>query len=178
MKKILYGTLLLAVAACGRNSGDSKNRLAFNDFESLDGWSSGVVNPSLNKEEAHSGVYSVKVNPGIDYSLGYNNEVGKISNARLQKIHIHAWAKVPNDKAVGVLVTEVKNEGEDKSALWDGLNMVEEAKAKGFNKWIEIDKTLNLPESLKYNSRLLVYLWRGSSSQPVYLDDLEISRAD
>lgn len=178
MKNALYALLALALVSCGGSGSKPKDLLTENDFESLDGWSNGGANASLNKEKAHSGVYSVKVAPGLDYGMGFGNQLGKISSTKVQKIKIHAWAFVPNDKAVAVMVVETKNPGEEKSTLWDGTNMAETGKSKGFNKWIEVDKTLDLPGSTNYNTQLLVYLWRGSSTQPVYLDDVQISRAD
>lgn len=179
MKNLLYGLFALALCSCGgQPAGKPAGLLAENDFESLDGWASGVINPSLNKEKAHSGVYSVKVNPGIDYSLGYNNQLGKVSATRIHKLRVHAWVNVPNDKATTLVVTEVKNPGQDKSIMWDGIDMIQEGKSKGFNKWIEVDKTLTLPESINYNSQLLFYLWRGGSTQPTYMDDVQLSQAD
>jgi hypothetical protein len=179
MRNLLYGVLALALVSCGEKAANKPaGLLAENDFESLDGWSSGVNNPSLTKEQAHSGVYSVKVNPGIDYSLGYNNQLGKVSATRIHKMKLHAWVRLPNDKTTVLLVGEVKNEGAPKSVVWEGLDLLKEAQTKGFDKWIEVEKTFDLPESVTYNSQLLVYLWRGGSTQPAYLDDLQISRVD
>jgi hypothetical protein len=179
MRNLLYGVLALALFSCADKSVDKPaGLLAENDFESIDGWTSGVNNPSLTKEQAHSGVYSVKVNPGIDFSLGYNNQLGKVSATRIHKIKLHAWVRLPNDKTSVLLVAEVKNTEEAKSLVWDGLDLLKEAQAKGFDKWIEVERTFDLPESATYNSQLLVYLWRGGSTQPAYLDDLQISRVD
>jgi hypothetical protein len=179
MKNFLYALLALAMFSCGGSSADKPaDLLAANDFESLDGWSNGGANASLNKEKAHSGAYSVKVNPGLDYSMGYTNQLGKLSSTRLKKIKVHAWLFVPNDKATAALVTEIKTPGQDKSTLWDGIDMVKEGKSKGYNKWIEIDKTFDVPESANYNSQLLFYLWRGSSTQPVYMDDVQLTRVN
>jgi hypothetical protein len=178
MKKLLYAVLALAMCSCGGSEKKPAGLLVENDFEAMDGWANGCINGSLNKEKAHSGVYSVKVNPGQDYSLGYSNQLGKLSPTRMQKFKVHAWVHVSNDKEAAVLVTEVKNPGQDKSVFWDGLDMLKEGKAKGFNKWVEVEKTYDLPESVNYNSQLLVYLWRGSSTQPVYMDDVQLLKAD
>lgn len=178
MKNLLYGLLALAVVSCGRSSGKAANVLTENNFEQLDGWMNGSTSTSLTQEKAHSGTYSVKVNPGIDYSLGYNSTLGKLSSARLNKVKLHGWVFVPNDKATAVLVTEVKNPGQDKSALWEGISMKERGGVDGFNKWIEVERDLTLPQSTTYNSQILVYLWRGDSSQPVYLDDVQLLKAE
>ena len=178
MKNILYSLLAIALFSCSRSSEKPAGLLAENDFESLDGWSNGGANASLNKEKAHSGAYSVKVTPGLDYSMGFSNQLGKVSATRVKSIKVHAWVNVPNDKATTVLVTEIKNPGQDKSALWEGIDMAKEAKSKGFNKWIEVDKTITLPETVNYNSQILLYLWRGNSTQPTYMDDVQLLQAD
>lgn len=178
MKKVLYALLAVALFSCGGSKEKPKGLLIENDFEAMDGWANGCTNASLNKEKAHSGVYSLKVNPGMDFSMGYSNQLGKLSPSRVKKMKVHAWVFVPNDKALATLVTEMKNPGEEKSAFWDGIDLVKEAKVNGFNKWIEVEKTQELPESANFNSQLLFYLWRGSSTQPVYMDDVQLIKAD
>jgi len=180
MKNLLYGLLALGLFSCGGDHTSDKpaDELASNDFESIDGWTGGTPSPSLTKEKAHSGIYSVKVDPTIDYSLGYNNQLGKLSAVRVKKIKIHGWINLPNSQTPVTLVVEVKKPGEPKNLLWDGLDLLKEAKGKSFNKWIEVEKTFTLPENTTFDSQLLVYMWRGSSSQPAYLDDLQITKVE
>lgn len=181
MKKLLYALLPLALASCGGASTKTPaNQLAFNSFDQLEGWTNGApANPSLTKDKAHSGDYSVKVAPGIDYSLGYNDQLGHLSAARVAKIRLHGWVFLPNDKAGVVLVTEVGNPGEPKPLNWDGLDLLKEAKDKSsLNQWLEIDHTVDIAPAANYLSVMKVYLWRSSSSQPAYLDDLQILKAD
>lgn len=179
IKNFCCGLLALGLFSCGGHpAAQAANELAGNDFESLDGWMNGVSNPSLTKEKAHSGVYSVKVDPAIDYSLGYNNQLGKISPTRVSKVKVHAWVNLPNDNTPVKLVIELRNPTEPKLALWDSIDLLEAAKSKEFNKWIEVEKTIALPPSTTYDSQLLIYMWRSGSTQPAYLDDLQILRAD
>jgi hypothetical protein len=179
MKNVLCGLLAFGLLSCGSHeSGKPDNELASNDFESLDGWMNGVTSPSLTKEKAHSGVYSVKVDPSIDYSFGYSNQLGRVSAERVTKVKLHAWVNLPNENTPVTLVLELKNPGDPKPVLWDGLDLLKEAKAKGVNKWIEVEKTVDLPESAAFTSQLGVSMWRGSSTQPAYLDDLQILRAN
>jgi hypothetical protein len=178
MKKLLFSLMALSCIACGRTENKPEGLLTANDFEESDGWLNGVVSASLTKDKAHSGAYSVKVAPGLDYSLGYNGTLGKISSSRLEKLKIHAWVYLPSDKATAKLVTEVKNAGQEKSAVWDGFDLVERGKVDGFDKWVEVEKIVPLPSEVNSESQLLVYLWRGDSSQPVYLDDIQLLRAE
>jgi hypothetical protein len=179
MKNLLYGLLALGMFSCGgASSSKPANELTSNDFESIDGWTGGVPSASLTKEKAHSGVYSVKVDPTIDYSLGYNNQIGKLSPVRVKKIKIHAWINLPSSQTPVTLVVEIKKPGEPKNLLWDGVDLLKEVKPKGFNKWVEVEKTFDLPENTTFDSQLLVYMWRGSSNQPAYLDDLQITKVE
>lgn len=178
MKKVFYGALALALAGCGSDevAKTPADQITFNDFEAADGWSAGAPVPSLTKEKAHSGTFSIRVAPGLDYSLGYNNLLGKISSTRLKKVKVQAWVFVPNAQSTAVLVTQVHSVEQNKDLLWDGLDVAKEAKA--LNKWVQIEKEITVPETATYTNQLLVYLWRSGSAQPTYLDDLRISRVE
>ncbi|WP_046247402.1 carbohydrate binding domain-containing protein [Hymenobacter terrenus] len=179
MKKIIYSCLALTLAACGEQSYKSANSLAYNDFESVDGWLAGAQVPSLTKEKAHSGSYSVKVSVGNDFSMGYNNLLGKISSGRLRKVKVQGWVFLPDDKTNAVLVTvlaDVKNPQANKTILWEGINLLKAANS--YNKWVKVEKEIVIPETATASDQMLVYLWRNDSAQPAYLDDLEISRIE
>ena len=151
--------------------------LASNDFENTDGWlaeSPGLA--TLNRDQAHSGKYSTMAAPGNDYSLGYSNILSKLSSDWPGALTVSAWVLVPNDQAAAKLVTEVKSGATNSvGLLWEGLDLAKVVKS--YNKWQYVEQTITLPEAAKPTSRLLVYLWRADSKQPVYLDDLKISRA-
>lgn len=178
MKKLLYALTAFGMVACGKGGNDiPANQLASNDFESLDGWIGDQPITSLTKEKAHSGRYSIKVDPNIEYSLGFNMLLGKLSTSKLKKIKIHAWVNVPNAKSAVVLVTQITNPADNnKQLLWEGVNMGNEVKT--LNKWVEIEKTITVPDNATYNDKLGVYLWRTSSPETIYLDDLTIERVD
>ncbi|TGE26496.1 carbohydrate binding domain-containing protein [Hymenobacter metallicola] len=174
MKKLLYAVFTLGVVACGDNKSETPaNLLAKNDFESLEGWTSGVPAPSLTKEQAHSGRYSIKVGPAVEYSLGYSNQLGKLSANRVKKIKIHGWAYLPDKQSNGVVVTEIKDPATGKNLIWEGLEIGKQTKT--VNKWVEIEKVIEIPATAAYTSFLNVYMWRANSSQNIYLDDLEIT---
>ena len=67
----------LALPGCGsdKSATDDPNSIAFNDYESVMGWQ-----PDLNavtREQAHSGKYSVVVNGGKEFAMGYTLPIGK-----------------------------------------------------------------------------------------------------
>ncbi|WP_210514273.1 carbohydrate binding domain-containing protein [Hymenobacter terricola] len=179
MKLLFYLVLALSLAACNDEVPKTQKlagQLTFNDFETVDGWASGTPIPSLTSEKAHSGTFAVKVAPGIDYSLGYNNLLGKVGGNKLRKLRVQAWVFVPNAQSSAVLVTQLRDEAAQKDLMWEGLSLSKEAKE--VNRWVKVEKVVTLPETATYNNRLLVYLWRNNSSQPAYLDDLQLSWAD
>lgn len=179
MKHLLYAALAFTLWGCGgATPSHSDNVLASNDFESLDGWIGGEVGPSLTKDQAHSGVYSVKVDPKVEYSMGYANPLSRLSSSRVQKLKLHGWVFLPSDKAGAQLVTQLQNPGDPKPLLWDGMDLLSEGKAKGYNKWIEFEHVIPVPEASTYNTQLKIYLWKANSAQPVYLDDLQLERQD
>ncbi|MGI4869730.1 MAG: hypothetical protein ACRYFX_00980 [Janthinobacterium lividum] len=179
MKKCVYGLLALAVAACGKPSEKLANLLTQSDFEAVQGWSCEATSPSLTQEQAHSGRYSAKAAPGIDYSLGYQGTLGKLVPARVAKLRLRAWVYVvPGDKASTVLVTEVRNPSQEKPLLWDGAGLVELAQKDGFSKWLLVEQDIAIPAEAGADSELRVYLWRNTSTQPVYLDDVQLLKAD
>ncbi|MCB2409194.1 hypothetical protein [Hymenobacter lucidus] len=174
MKKLLYAVFALGVVACGDNKSEiPANQLAKNDFESLEGWVGGIPTPSLTTEKAHSGRYSVKVGPAVEYSLGYSSQLGKLSANRVKKIKIHGWAFLPDKQSNAIIVTEIKDPVTGKNIIWDGLEIAKQTKT--VNKWVEIEKVIEIPATAAYTSLLNIYMWRGNSNQNIYLDDLEIT---
>lgn len=168
--------LALALAGCGsREAAAPADQIAFNDFEVVDGWSGGAPVPSLTAEQAHSGKAAVRVAPGLDYSFGYHNALGRMSPTRLAKVQVQAWVWLPDAPVDAMLVTQVRDPTQSKDLSWDGLALAMATKDK--KKWVLVEKEVTLPEAATAKSELLVYLWRNSSAQPVYLDDLRILRA-
>lgn len=169
--------MAFGMLACGKNGSNAPaNQLAGNDFESLEGWTGDMVIGSLTKDKAHSGRYAIKVDPNIEYSAGYNNLLGKLSASKLQKLKVHAWVNIPNGKAASVLVVCVLDPVTNKQLYWDAIGLGKEVKV--FNKWVEVEKTFTLPAEATYNHKLSVYLWRTSSPETAYLDDLSIEKAE
>ena len=168
------------MAGCSQKPAAPTNSdvLAANDFENLDGWlADSPALATLTKTRAHSGAYSTQVGPGYDFGLGYSNPLSRLASEWPGKIKVSAWVFVPSNQEAGKLVTELKTgDANSKGLLWEGLDL---AKAvKSYNQWQYVEKVVALPEAAKPSSRLLVYLWRAESKQPVYLDDLKISRVN
>lgn len=170
--------LALSLSACSDKSESDADAglLTSNDFEHLNGWiGDSPSSATLTTEKAHSGKYSVVVKPGADYGLGYGNVLSKMSATRPGKITISAWVMVPSNQALAQLVTEIKDPTTNKLYLWNGVDLVKEAKK--FNVWQKVERTITVPAEATATSRIQIYPWRGNSGQPVYVDDIEVKLA-
>jgi hypothetical protein len=160
------GFLFLA-SSCSTKTTKPENVLTSNDFESLDGW--GVDHPSLTREKAHSGQYSIKIQRGIDYSLTYSNLLGKISPSKIHKINVSGW--VYTTKPTGASLTVELTDG---TAFNQGISLGSKVKKPG--EWTEISQVFELPASTAATNRIKIYMWGTSADEVVYLDDLLVTR--
>ncbi|WP_324673404.1 carbohydrate binding domain-containing protein [Hymenobacter sp. GOD-10R] len=174
MRKLLCLLLAVGVAACAEKKTElPANLLSHNDFEELDGWmGSNEYLASLTTEQAHSGKYSAKVDPAVEFSAGYSKPLGKVADHMPKKLKIQAWVNIANSKAAPFIVTELKQAGTNKQLLWEGIELAKEV--KHYNMWVQVEKTVSMPAEAAYNDVLKVYLWRGNSIQPTYVDDMMI----
>ncbi|HEX8506895.1 MAG TPA: carbohydrate binding domain-containing protein [Hymenobacter sp.] len=168
--------LLLGLGGCASETekASDTNVLTSNDFEHLDGWTGNwTALATLSKAKAHSGVYSTSVRPGYDFSMGFDNPLGKMLDHRPDKLTVSAWVFVPNKDSNARLVAEIKEPGQPKGLLYEAVVLREEVKK--FGEWQQVTKTFTLPTTTTSASHLVVYLWRSDSPMPVYLDDMAIS---
>lgn len=181
--RLLPFLTLLTTAACAGLSGCSstettelpKNLVSHNDFESVEGWM--PAPPSLTTEKAHSGRFSLRVGGNTDYSLTYTNSLSNVSPTRLQKLDVSGWAMLPAKGSTAKLVVEIKNPADaTQGVFWETIDLPEQVKE--LNKWTEVKKSFTMPATLEPTYELRVYLWRGASPTPAFLDDLIITRGE
>ncbi|WP_426058269.1 carbohydrate binding domain-containing protein [Hymenobacter sp. B1770] len=169
-------TLVLGAVACSSSKKEDvtpENLITKNDFESMEGW--GVVSSSLTTAKAHSGRYSVKVDPETEYSIGYTNNLIRVSDRKINKIHVHGWVLLSGPKAKAVMVVQITDPAKGGPPIyWEAMNI--RAEVKTLNHWTEIDKDFDLPSTINSNQELKVYMWRNGPEQTTYLDDLEITK--
>jgi hypothetical protein len=154
------------------NEPDTRDILASNDFDHLDGWTGET--PSLTRAQAHSGAYSLVVKPGIPYSLGYSNPLGRLSEARPHRLRFDAWVLRSSPLSKSFLVVELKDPATGARIIWEGIDLSQQAPKLG--EWQRIRHLVNVPATVSAAFRIGVYMWGADASQPTYLDDLTISR--
>lgn len=168
----------LALAGCGGSAKpDSATVLASNDYDELLGWVPQDAVPYLSREQAHSGHYSAHVGPDMEYAGGYNNSLDKLSQVRLNKLRLRAWVFLANKDSKGNLVTEISDPTTGKQQFYEAIDVASAASGH-YNQWTELDRTLTLPNTITAKSIIKAYLWRGPGSQPVYLDDFSLEKAE
>jgi hypothetical protein len=181
MKRCIYLTAVLwAFSSCSRDPEketslvtlqDSYSLITFNDFEALDGW--GEKLPSVNKERAYSGNYSIKVDKDLEFSYGYSKLLGQVTNRRPKSLKLHTYVFVPGKltgKAI-LVITLTNPAGNNAPILQKFINL---EKVKDFRKWVEINEEIALPENVNETHQLNIYMWRFEATKPVYLDDLKV----
>jgi len=163
----------LLLGGCAKSDTEDKDVLTSNDFDHLDGWVGDVA--SLTRDKAHSGAYSVVVKPGIEYGLGYNNPLGRLSTTRPDKMRISAWIMRTGDQNAAKLVMEIKDPAGVAKPFWEALDLSKEAPK--LNEWQHIEHVITVPPTVSATSRIMVYMWGAGAGQPTYLDDLTLSAA-
>jgi hypothetical protein len=164
---------LLTTAGCkgGDDEATPANQIAFNDYESVEGW---MPTPtSLTRERAHSGSHAVKVDGSVEFALGYNLPLGKALDHKPHKIHVEAWGFMTDPKSAARLGFQLYDPAQSKEIFGDGLDYTTAVQTPG--KWVKISKDITLPTSTASNLEMKVFLWRAGASSPAYLDDLRIS---
>lgn len=143
------------------------------DFEDLLGW--GADPAALSRDRAHSGRYAMFVGPSREYSLTYRLPLRDASVHTIKAVEIDAWVYLPSPKAAVSLNVQLGRAiaGGDPNPIYEEqlalLDQVHE-----FGKWTQIHRTFVLPENVPGESELRIFLWRQSSPEPVYLDDLQV----
>src|SRR6476646_9697139 len=120
--------LLAMASSCSTPSTKPENELLSNYFESLDGWE--TDNPSLTREKAHSGQYSIKIQKGIEYSLTYKNLLAKISSEKITKVRVTGYVYTTKPTRATLAVQLMKTAA-DGAEFNEGINLGEQVKKVG-----------------------------------------------
>jgi hypothetical protein len=167
------GLLVLSAAAC--SSGETGqwigDYVTNNDFEAVRGWSPDAA--AITPDHAHSGQYATFIGPDREFGLTYDLPLSQASVHTLKGIAVEAWAYLPSSQAAASLEVQVRLPGEEnKLGFADRLLLPEQVTEKAV--WTRVRKEFAFPAGLPGDAHLRIFLWRGSSQETVYLDDLKI----
>jgi hypothetical protein len=153
--------------------------ITYNNFEGGGGWSNDPYrnNPDLvEKGQAHSGQYAIKVDKDHDFSLTYDMALGKISPTKFKTLHLEAWAFMPTDKATGALTIQLVDHATNKEVFSDGIKFRDAVKS--YNKWVAVSKDIMLPDNITPDQHLRLFLHRADATETVLVDDVKLSIKD
>ncbi len=142
-----------------------------NDFEAVRGWSPDAA--ALTRDHAHSGQYATFIGPGREYSLTYDLPLNEASVHPLKGVAVEAWVYLPSPQAAASLEVQVQLPGPGNRMGFAGRLALPEQVKEGA-KWTRVRQTFAFPAGLPGDAHLRIFLWRNSSHEPVYLDDLRV----
>lgn len=171
MKQLIILFLALGLFACSQNS-DPDKILVENNFDGLEGW--GIEHPSVTSQRAFSGKYSLKVDPQLEFGLGFNKILGTLTNQKPKVLKIEFRAYIPSDAARARFVCGFADPATGKDTFRQDFNLVD--KTKDYREWVKIVKRLELPDAVQLSDKFSCYLWRPeSTTETVFIDDLKIT---
>ena len=172
---LAFVVVALVSSACSKDGSADlpAGMVTRNDFENVQGWG-GANELSVTVEKARSGKSSICVNPQVEFSYTYNRQLSQMTGGKPKKLTVTGWAWVPDKDAKALIVVDIKRSAEKGTQVfYEGLELA--TAVKDFKEWSEVKKTFILPDSISSVNQCKVYMWRGSSPRPVYLDDVSIS---
>lgn len=173
MNRFLNALLMVGlVAGCSdtKQTATRINVLTSNDFESMAGWM--PESNTLTREEAHSGIYSIKVDADKEFSLGYDIELGQVTPRKPKKIKLEAWAYIESDKSQAQMGMQIADPTSGRNIFGDGIVLTDQIKES--RKWTAISKEIALPDSIISTYHIKVFLWRSYVPETAYLDDVRV----
>lgn len=168
---LILSTLTAACSPVDADQADSRVLLRA-DFESLAGWG-GPEAPSLTRERAHSGQYSIKTDKDLEYSLTYLSPLGRLRMQPAAKIKVSAWV-FASQPGSAQLTVQLTRSVEDNTVIFSEFINLGEAVKKQFQ-WTPVSQVFTLPADVSAANQLRIYVWRTSAPEPVYLDDLVVT---
>lgn len=169
---VLAATTLLVGCAEDKPASTVEGQvIAANDFESLDGWI--PATPTLTREVAHSGKYSVTVGGGNEFGLGYSTILGQVASQKPHKLKLEAWAYLTNINSDATLGLQVADPATGQALFNEGIRLRDQVKKE--REWTLVSKEITLPDNITYTNQLKVFPWRGPTADAAYLDDVKVS---
>ena len=176
--RIWLSVLLSGLAATGCHPRDGRTEtrpreLMHTSFEEFVGWGPEVA-PLLATDKAHSGKFSIRVDPQHPYSPTFRAALGKLCPThRPRRLTLSAWVWVPSYQDQAVIVAAIANANDlDHPIFRKNIYLTDIGPLR---KWKQVSRDLNLPPDIRANSQLTIYLWKSNANEPVYADDLQLT---
>ncbi len=168
--------LSIAGVACSGDPADGTwvgDEVTHNDFETVAGWGA-ADRSTLTRDHAHSGRYAVVVDSTHETGLMFDLPLYEASVHSLQAVEVTAWVYLPNNRADATLQAETVADGGSPNTPPYREEFPLRSQVEVFKRWTEVTHIFHLPGGLPGSTHLRLYLKRGSSADPVYLDDIRV----
>ncbi len=169
MKKIGFIAIVsVLLISCGKT--EEKKNFIWETSSNLDANNFWINSVTLTKGNAHSGLFSSKIDTLIEYGIGIAAKFNDLSEKLPKKVNVHCWiySTVPNLDAG--LVCDPNNNGQ--SLNWQSFNL--QPIIQKANEWTEFKTSFDLPEEITPDTELKLFFW-NPKKMTYYVDDLEIS---
>jgi len=175
--RFAFGGMLLLAAACSSDPADGQwigDDVTRNDFEAVAGWG-GADRSTLTRDHAHSGRYAVLVDAGHETGLMFDLPLWEASVHPLAAIEVEAWVYLPSDKADARLQMElVAGEGPEPRPTLQSEELILLSQVHDFKRWTAVHHIFRLKAGAPGSAHLRLFLKRGNSTEPVYIDDVRV----
>ena len=166
----------LALGGCHPRGGHvavRQRELMHTSFEDFKGWAPEIV-PLLATDKAHSGKFSLRVDPRQAYSPTFRAEIGKLCPThRPRRFTLSAWVWVPSSDDEAAIVLGIANPNDlDHPFLRKTMYLSD---GGPFRQWKYVSRDIDMPADIHANSQLTIYLWKSNADEPVYADDLQLT---
>ena len=182
MPRFCCGLLLTLLAACQSppvspgSAAAGETLITRNDFEASVGWGDTPASPALTTEVAHSGSWSEKVGPGIEYAQTYHQQVGRMVERRPRRLKMSGWFYFPDLRSHPMLVLQVVKADGGGDLVWQGLDVARYVQIP--NQWTYAERIVDVPAAVGALDECRFFLWQSAPTTAAYADDLELRVAE
>ena len=165
---IMAISLSILMAACSSNSNNSNLNVS-NNIDDLVHW--GLSSSNILSGDAHSGLYSTKVDSLNPFSVTFQKKLTDISKTKITKIEYQAWVKtsILPKKIYFVCSVELEN-GEH--ILYEGTQI--DKQVLKVNEWTLVKGFLDLTKEVPANTIVKIY-FHSPEKESAVIDDYEIN---
>ncbi|MBI5538711.1 MAG: hypothetical protein HY951_01530 [Bacteroidia bacterium] len=165
---ILFIIASVLIFGCGKK--EEKGNEIFSTSNNLDANNLWLNTNTIFKGNAHSGLYSSKLDTAAEYGIGINPILKNISDKLPKKITIKCWvySTVPNLDA-SIVCNPLLNSQVVDWKNYDFKTIVTKA-----NEWTEITASFDLPKNITLDTELRAFVW-NPNKLTFFVDDFEFS---
>lgn len=167
-----YTSLLLVsivlLISCGKNNENSNS--LWNVKSNLDDVNIWINSNTLCQGNAHSGLFSSKIDSLVEYGIGISVKLQDMTTSVPKKANVHCWIYSNEPNLDASIVCDPNLNGQ--CLNYQNFNL--QTSIPKSNEWIEFKTSFDLPENITPDTDLKIYFW-NPSKKTFFVDDFEVS---